>query len=392
MPHTRNRHIIELIAKKTSFSPVVAIQGARQTGKSFIGRELLPKGQPQLHYLTLDEKPFRLAAQNSPDDFLSRFPDAKPLVIDEVQKSPDLFDAIKLSVDKNRVPGKFIILGSTEFSRLTHIRESLTGRMSRVRVFPFNLSESLSLDPNSSKKFDRLNQRPRIRREELHTYLERGGLPGLFAIRSSLERDQALTDLIDLILFRDARFSKWFDAELGRDILEQIARLSLPNLAEISSILRVDARRIKRHLEVLKELFVIHSLEPHRLGFGKSIFFLYDCALAKFLGASHLRVLQTWLLNEQLSQRTYQGEIHWKMNTYFTQKGSQIDFLIENPSEILAIKILDESKIRKTDILILKKLAEKAPSAPKLRLIVLAPISESYKEDGIEFFPFEAVV
>ncbi len=392
MPHARNRHAIKLILKKLSFAPAVAIQGARQTGKSFIGREILPKNLNQAHYLSLDEKALRLAAQHSPDDFLLRYPGAIPLIIDEVQKSPDLFDALKLNIDQNRIPGKFILLGSTEFSRLTRIRESLTGRLSRVRIFPFNIAESLSLSLNPARGIHLLNNKPRVCREDLHLYLEKGGLPGLFSIRSNLEREQAMSDLLDLILFRDARFAKWFDPELGREILEQVARLDVSNISEISSALRIDSRRIKRHLEVLRELFVIHQVDPHRLGFGKSLFFIYDCALARFLGASQNRVIQTWFLNEQLSQRTNLGQLKWKMHCYSTQRGSSIDFIIDTDSEICAIKIFDESRVRKTDILILNKLREKVPSSTSIRLVGVGPFSEAYQENGIEFFPFEAVV
>jgi uncharacterized protein len=389
MPHTRNRHVTELILKKLKFTPAVAIQGARQTGKSFIGREILPGAMPDAHYLSLDEKALRTASQNSPDDFLKRYPQAQPLIIDEAQKSPDLFDALKLSIDLNRIPGRYILLGSTEFSKLTKIRESLTGRMSRVRVFPFNLAESLSLPLNPTKDPHLFNKTPRIKREDLHLYLERGGLPGMFSIRSDLEREQALTDLLDLILFRDARYVSGFDPELGREILEQIARLQTPSLAEIASTLRQDGRRIKRHLEVLKELFVVHSLEPSRLGFGKDLYFIYDCALAKFLGADFPRLIQTWFLNEQLSQRTSLGELKWKIHFYSTQKGSRIDFLIESNDALCAIKIFDEPRIRKTETLILKSLLKKADRP--IRLVGVGPFLESYEEDGIEVYPFEAI-
>lgn len=391
MPHARKRHVLDLILKKLTFTPAVAIQGPRQTGKSFLGREILPVHLSTAQYLTLDDKVLRVAAQDSPDDFLLRYPNARPLIIDEVQKSPDLFDALKLNIDQKRFPGKFVLLGSTEFSRLAKIRESLTGRMSRVRVFPFTLSECLSLPINPSQALSLLNMKPRAKREDFHLYLEKGGLPGLFAIRSDLEREAAVTDLLDLILFRDARFVKTFDPELGREILEQVARLPLPNLAEISSALHADTRRVKRHLEVLRELFVVNRLEPHRLGYGKSLFYLYDCAIARFLGADQQRSIQTWLLNEQMSLRTSRGDLKWKLHYYSTQKGSLIDLMVETAEGICAIKILDQAHVRKTDTLILKKLKEKAAPTTKIRLIVIGPFFESYSEDEIEYYPFEAM-
>lgn len=391
MPHARKRHVTPLILKKLKFTPIVALQGARQTGKSFLGREILAAELGESEYLTLDDKNLRMAAQDAPDDFLKRYSHLKPLILDEVQKSPDLFDALKLNVDENRVPGKFLILGSTEFSKLAKIRESLTGRMSRVRVYPFNLAESLSRPPNPSLAPHLLNLQPRVTREELHLYLQRGGLPGLFSVRSELERDQAFSDLLDLILFRDARYVKWFDPELGRDILEQIARLETPNLAQISESLKLDSRRIKRHVQILQELFVISSLEPHAAGFGKSLYFIYDCGIARFLGASQLRVIQTWFLNEQLSQRSYRGELKWKLHYYSTQKGSLVDLLIEVDQKLVALQFIETAHVKKTDLLVLKGLQKKLGLSAPPMLVAIGPFSKSYEEGGVAFFPYEAV-
>ena len=141
MPHDRARLVTPTILKKLRFFPIVALQGARQTGKSFLARQILPCELRKIHYLTLDDESLRSAALASARSFLIGYPHAHPLVIDEAQKCPALFDALKLLVDRVRNPGRFILLGSTEFSRLSLIREALTGRMGRVRVFPMTLSE-----------------------------------------------------------------------------------------------------------------------------------------------------------------------------------------------------------------------------------------------------------
>ncbi len=392
MPHDRNRHVLALIEQKLSLAPVVAIQGARQTGKSFIGQILLTQKLRAASYISLDEKALRVAAQNSPDDFLLRYPDARPLIIDEVQKAPDLFDALKLNVDRKRVPGKFLILGSTEFSRLSHIRESLTGRMSRTRVFPFNIAESLSLPINTAPARHLLNSTPRASREDLHRYLQNGGLPGVFAVRSSLERDQILSDILDLIVFRDARFVKSFDPELGKDILSQIAQLDFPQLSELSAKLKRDSRIIKKHVEVLQELFVLNRVDPHISSTGKSLYYLYDCALAAFLGASHRRVLQTWFLNEQLSQRSSQGQLKWKVLYYSNAKSKMIDFVLQTEGHICAVRILEDAAVRKTDGLLMTHFVEKLGDSLPCSKVILGPYPHSFQENGIEYFPYESVV
>ncbi len=131
----RQDRIVPVLLKKLVFSPIVAVQGARQTGKTFLVWELLKKPLPGLEYVTLDE--------------------------------------LKRLVDQKRIAGKFLLLGSTEFSRLNLIRESLTGRMSRVRMFPMNIPETLELPPSATKSPVLLNEKPRVSRREVVLYLER---------------------------------------------------------------------------------------------------------------------------------------------------------------------------------------------------------------------------
>ena len=99
MPHSRPRHAISLLLRKLSFAPVVAIQGARQTGKSFLVRELLKDKLPDFVYKTLDKPDLREFARSNPESFISQNEDARPFAIDEAQKAPDQFDVIKYKVD-----------------------------------------------------------------------------------------------------------------------------------------------------------------------------------------------------------------------------------------------------------------------------------------------------
>ena len=97
----------------------------------------------------------------------------------------------KFHVDKKRIPGKFLLLGSTEFSKLTQIRESLTGRLTRVRFFPFTIAEALQQKHENSDAPFFLHTSPSVNRGEFMRHLEQGGLPGLFAIRDEEEKKQA---------------------------------------------------------------------------------------------------------------------------------------------------------------------------------------------------------
>lgn len=101
-------------------------------------------------------------------------------------------------------PGRFLLLGSTEFSTLMRIRESLKGRMSRVRLFPMSLAETLGLPISSGKHPFFLSEKPRISGAQLLRFLVRGGMPGLFHLREDSEFQQRLQDWIALTVERDA--------------------------------------------------------------------------------------------------------------------------------------------------------------------------------------------
>jgi predicted AAA+ superfamily ATPase len=397
MPHPRIRHATPLLLKKLKFSPVVAIQGARQTGKSFLARELLSEKLNELEYVSLDRRQDREFASSNPESFLERFPDASPLVIDEAQKSPALFDALKFSVDSKRTPGRFLILGSTEFSKLSLIRESLTGRMSRLRLYSMNLAEAVGAPMNPSRGRSLLNSEPRVSRSQLLQHLERGGMPGVFAVRDRSERESLLRDWLDLTTERDVMlFPKiQADPDLCRQILEKVATLDEPDAGSIAKALKRDLRRVKTHLEILTSLFVLHVLQPHPTGTGKPWYFLCDVAFAKLLGAGFERQLHTWLVQEQLSQRSYRDLRDALLYYYRTPKGRIVHLLLEDTSGLSAIQLFPEERVLERDMALLRGLAAKV-SSPKVELLGLAPARASFaagpgRKGRIEIYPWESL-
>src|SRR5690606_33519040 len=119
-------------------SPVVLIHGARQTGKSTLVKSLAENEYPA-KYITFDDSGISSAAQSNPQDFISGYDEN--LVIDEVQRVPEIFMVIKSLVDKKRRAGKFIMTGSANVLLLRIISESLAGRMKILNLFPFSQSE-----------------------------------------------------------------------------------------------------------------------------------------------------------------------------------------------------------------------------------------------------------
>jgi predicted AAA+ superfamily ATPase len=381
MPHRRKRLLLPVLKKRLSFFPIVAIQGARQIGKSFLVRELLKESFPSLVYESFDDQTTRTLAEESPRTFLTERVSKSPLVIDEAQKVPAIFDALKFNVDQKRVPGRFVILGSTEFSRLSKIRESLTGRMGKIRMYPLTYEETVGLGtPQASGRSQ----------AGLIKHLKYGGLPGICFSRDEENRSAFYRDWIELTCYRDLQQFKGLklDGELAIKILSLCAVLEEPNPSEIAKALkRIDARKVRTHLNALSELFVLQKLNPHPSGKGKPIFLPFDCGLAHHLGAPRTRLLQIFLMNERLVQAVIDGAKKTRLY-YYRSLRKKIIHLVEESDDgsISAFQFIDHEAIKKTDAELMKAFLAKNPKAQGT---ICAPILKPVHLNSTRFIPWE---
>jgi predicted AAA+ superfamily ATPase len=258
-----------------------------------------------------------------------------------------------------------------------------------------NLAETLEMSPNPSKSLMLIQEKARVSRLQFLQYLERGGMPGIFAVRDNTEREALLQDWLDLTTQRDASLIPKLkvDIDLCRRILEQIAVLEEPDASNIAKALKKDLRRVKTHLLVLQTLFVIHPLPPHPLGTGKVLYFLCDVSFVKILGGSFETQLYTWLVQEQMSQRAYRDDRNTTLYHYRTAKGSRIHLLVEDRTskQLAAVKLLSEEKTNTKDLEILRALNKKKPTGFEVSLSALGSGRFSFPADKIELYPWEAV-
>ncbi len=390
--HVRPRFALDLLAKKTTFSPVVSIQGPRQCGKSFLARELLPSRLKNTLYFSLDKKEIRHFAEANPALFL-RQGEKKTFIIDEVQKAPDLFDEIKADVDENRIPGKYILLGSTEFSLENQIRESLTGRLSRIQLYPLCLAEVQKLEINRVKIFPFVQAKSRVEKNAIIQFLENGGFPGMFAVRSANEREQLAQDWLALTVERDIhQFTKYkFDSDDALEILNAIAILENPNLANISKKVKVPARRVQSYLKILKMLFVIFEITPSKDSAGKSQFFLIDPILLGHFKASFEKKILTWIYLEMLCQLSYKAKKSNRISFYKTAKSSPVHLMYEEDNHIVFAKVCFEQNFDSRDLLIFDSIKKKYKDK-KLKLYLFYGGRERFYVDEIQILPWESIV
>ena len=119
--------------------PAIAILGPRQVGKTTLAKEVMTHLPKESVYLDL-ENPSDLAALIHPVEFLNSF-SGKTIVIDEIQRKPDLFPVLRSVIDKKRINGRFILLGSASQQVLFLSNETLAGRIAYLELTPFTYSE-----------------------------------------------------------------------------------------------------------------------------------------------------------------------------------------------------------------------------------------------------------
>lgn len=381
MPHRRPRVALELLLKRLRFTPIVAIQGARQTGKSYLARELLPRTLTDASYVTLDDQSQRDLAQDSPQTFLARLHESQPAIIDEAQKAPALFDAIKLAVDQERRPGRFLLLGSTEFSLLQNIRESLTGRMGKIRLFPLTFRELHGLSGKPKE----------ISRSQTLKYLATGGMPGIAFVRDEQARTEFFQDWIDLTCQRDIHQFKRLklDTQLAYGLLRNASVLEEPTAAALSRATRANPKKVATHLKALTELFCLIRLDPHPAGTGKTIYLPLDPGIAGHLGAPLLKQLQIALTNERMAKNVYDGGKRHSFY-YYRSTGKRLVHLIEEhlDGKTFAFQLMDRESVKKPDLELLKALKKKIPRA---KLNLLAPVRDGWAFDSIDVEPWESI-
>ena len=203
MSEDYSRWAAEAVVEALSVRRIVYVAGARQCGKTTLLKHLdLPGAQRR----TLDRQQTRQSARDDPDEFVERTGPG-PLVIDEVQKVPDLFSAMKIKVDENRTPGQYLITGSTNLKARPDAAESLAGRMRTIRLRTLSQGEILGLRPTFlGRAFEGQFQMPAVplKRSELIELAFRGGYPETMALT---ERDRPgwHRDYLRTLLTRDVR-------------------------------------------------------------------------------------------------------------------------------------------------------------------------------------------
>jgi hypothetical protein len=252
------RRLIEsTLLQRLSSNPVVALLGSRQVGKTTLARSLNFSGKPT-QYLDL-ERPSDLAKLGDPELYLGKFADHL-VILDEIQRLPDLFPVLRSLVDERRRAGEksaqFLLLGSASPDLLRQSSETLAGRISYLELHPLNLTEV----PDE--------------RNILETHWFRGGYPDAFLAVDDAAASQWCADFITSHVERHLPQLRITATPLVlRRLCTMLAHQqgATLNLSRLAASLGIDAKTVRHYLDLLEGLYLIRSLPPWTRNVGKRL-------------------------------------------------------------------------------------------------------------------------
>jgi predicted AAA+ superfamily ATPase len=371
------RHATEPLLDALADTPVVLLHGARQTGKSTLCQWIAAEKHPA-RYLTLDDAALLAAARGDPTGFVAGL--AGPVVLDEVQRAPNLFLAIKAAVDRDRKPGRFLLTGSSNVLLLPRLSDSLAGRMEVLNLWPLSQGEieGVREDFVDAVFSAALPNMPKVRhKDSLIARLLLGGYPAV-QTRDSEERQRAwFASYITTLLQRDVRDLASIEglATLPRLLALLAARAaSLLNVSELSRSFAMPLTTLKRYLALLEATFLIRLLPPWssnrskrlvktpRLVFGDTGLMSYLLGLTEQRLIDQPHVLGPLLENfvvMELQKQIAWSRIKPEMFHFRTQTGQEVDIVLEDRAgRIVGVEVKATASINASDLKGLRALAD----------------------------------
>ncbi len=314
--------------------PLIAITGPRQSGKTTLARHVFNKKA----YVSLENPDIQEFATNDPRGFLNKYSDGA--VLDEIQRTPELFSYLQGIVDEAGQPGHFILTGSQQFGLMSNISQTLAGRVAMVHLLPFTLHECYR---NSIKKSDLDNLMFKGLYPPVHDKKLEPVKWFTNYMQTYIERDvRSLVNVRDLNSFQ--RFVKLCAGRSGQ----------LLNLSDLASDCGITHNTAKAWISILEASYIIFLLQPHHNNFNKRIIkspklYFYDTGLLCWLLSIHDKeqlnvhsmrgaIFETFIISEFIKSRFNLG---LPGNYYFwrDRKGNEIDLIQELGEKLRPVEI-----------------------------------------------------
>jgi hypothetical protein len=371
------RHIEPVVRAALADTPVVFLNGARQTGKSTLAGSLAR--ETGARYVTLDEPSVLASAVTDPLGLLAAL--GPRAVIDEAQRAPTLFRAVKLSVDADRRPGRFLLTGSANVLRLPRLAEELVGRMEVITLSPLSRGELLG---RRDVLVDALfAEGPPVLGEasagDLTEAVLAGGFPEAVARASEKRLDAWLASYVLTLLQRDVRDLSQVEAlaEFPRILKLLASRVGgLFNVSDLSRSAGVPASTLKRYLGLLEATFLLQPLPAWASNRGKRLIkspkvYLIDSGLAAHLSGQSAEgarsdpvafghLLEQFVVGELRKQASW-AERRVSLHYYRTVGGREVDVVLEDArGRVVGVEVKATASVEAGAFAGLRALAEDA--------------------------------
>ena len=369
MPYIQ-RSLERKFLKISSAFKAVMVTGARQVGKSTMLKHLAQ--DTGRVYVSMDDADVRELANRDPKLFFQMY--QPPLLIDEVQKAPALFEQIKILCDESDERGRFWLTGSQSKKLMKQAGDSLAGRIGILKMYSLSEKElegrpnDIPEDYSLSSLIQRSRSHPENNILDVYTRIWEGGMPDMISMDAELRREY-WNSYIDAYLMRDAVDDNGIqDTEGFRKLLRACAAFSgeLVNYNDLGNAAGVSGATAKEWVKVLQTMGIIFLLEPYfnnelkRMIKTPKLYFC-DTGLCAFLsswtsrdtlmnGAASGHYLENYVAAEMLRNSSY-GEKKVNLNFYRDTNQKEIDLVMEmdgqlHPFEIKRAASPDKKAVR----------------------------------------------
>ncbi len=372
------RYIQTRLIESLTDSPVVLVHGPRQCGKTTLAKQFGDSNG--FYYLSFDDDVQKTAARTDPVGFVADLPER--VVLDEVQRVPELFTSLKAAIDKRRVPGRFILTGSANVLLVPRLADSLAGRMEILRLHPLSQAELSGCKPDFFRvlfhsTFKSGRHGIRMGRD-LAERVCAGGYPPALARAAAGRRASWYRDYASTLIQRDVQ-------ELARvsalDALPRLLALAagqtacLVNVSELTAPFQVSRTTIREYVNLLSRIFLLEELPPWLSNRSSRLIktpkmHLGDTGLAcSLLGlnaetlfkerALFGRVLETFIFQELKRQASWHEEEI--LFSHFRDKDKvEVDIVVECGSRLAGIEVKASATVGGDDFKGMRKLANAA--------------------------------
>jgi len=391
------RYLQDVLSASLKHFPVVLLLGSRQVGKSTLAQSLASDAWPA-RYLTLDDRTVLDGALTDPDGFVRGA--GAPVVIDEVQRAPDVLRAIKLAVDRDRTNGRFLLTGSANILTLGTVSETLAGRVAVHHLRPFSARElraappSLLLDllfeaESAAEILDGLRAAsPPADPDATRRFLVHGGYPTPALMEPGPARNTWFESYRQTYIERDLRDLAQISSLPEFSRLMTTLNLNTAqtlNIAGLSRQLGLPQTTLRRYLNLLEQSFQFDALQPFSTNRAKRLvktpkLYATDTGMACYLGGAEDwasleqqqrvgPILETWVhaeLRKLLDLATKRTEMYfWR-----THAGREVDFVLERGGKRVGLEVKASASLDSRQLAALRGCREVLGGSWRLGLVL----------------------